>query len=196
MHLYVSDSKERRLVPFCVAAVSILAAWCIKSALGKWQINLPWWIDAPSVIGLYGLFYAIFDNFFWKFLHRIRVVKVPNLNGTWKGHVASSFDKHATKYNATIKVSQKWSEISIVLDTDNSKSHSLSASIITKDTADPVLAYEYLNEPKPTAKSTMHTHRGTARLTIDVNSNSLEGEYYTGRDRMSIGTLKFKRQKV
>ena len=193
MHPYSTDSKERKIVPLCLAIVSILLAWLFNSLLGGLKIDLPWWIGPPGVFGLYVLFYDLFDKFLWKIFRKINVIKVPDLNGTWKGYVTSSFNEHAAKHEANMKISQQWSEISIALDTGNSRSHSLSAAIITKGPSSPVLTYEYLNEPKANAKATMHTHRGTARLTIDVSSNSLEGEYYTGRDRTNFGTLKFQR---
>jgi hypothetical protein len=121
------------------------------------------------------------------------VVKVPNLNRTWNGYVTSSFDEHATKYDATLKIFQNWTRVSIVLETNYSKSSSLIAAIVTEDPNGMVLSYEYLNEPKPNAKHTMHTHRGTAMLTIQSNRKALEGQYYSGRDRQNFGILKFER---
>ncbi len=59
-----------------------------------------------------------------------------------------------------------------------------------------MLSYEYLNEPKAaTSALTMHTHRGTARLTVAVvdNPRILDEEYYTGRDRQMYGSLRLER---
>jgi hypothetical protein len=196
MHSYTNDSNESKFLPLYIAGVSIFAAWSLNRILGTMQFTVPWWINDPSVIGFYGLFYAIFNKYLWKWriLRTIGVVKIPDLNGTWNGYVVSSFDKYATKYNATFKIFQNWTQISIILKTNYSKSSSIIASIITEDPNNIVLRYEYRNEPMPNSKVTMHTHQGTAWLTIQPNEKVLEGEYYTGRDRKEYGMLRFERK--
>lgn len=195
MHSYTTDSSERKFILLYIAGASVFAAWVLNRVLGAMQITLPWWIDAPSVIGFYGLFHVIFNKYIWRWriLRPTGVVKVPNLNGTWNGYVASSFDRHATKHNATLRILQNWTQISVILETNYSKSRSLIAAIIVEDPSGTVLSYEYLNEPVPNAKYTMHIHRGTARLTMQSDGRVLEGEYYTGRDRQNFGILRFER---
>ena len=193
MHAYTTDSSERKFVTLYIACLSILAAWAFNRFLEAMQLTLPWWINAPSVMGFYGLLYTIFNKYIWKWriLRTIGIVKIPDLNGIWNGYVASSFDRHNTKYDATLKISQNWNQISVILKTNYSKSSSLIAAIITEDPGGAVLSYEYLNEPMPNAKPTMHTHRGAARHTMQSNGKVLEGEYYTGRDRQNFGILRF-----
>lgn len=193
MHPYTTDSNERKSVPLYIAVLSIVAALILILITEAIPFAIPWWIDGTSVLGFYGLFYTIFNRYLWKsrLLRIIGLVKVPNLNGTWNGDLSSSFDKQATKKNATIRISQTWTGISIHLETDSSKSHSLIAAIMTKSPIGAVLSYEYLNEPLPNAKDTMHCHRGTCRLTIQSDENILDGQYYSGRDRQNFGTLRF-----
>jgi len=45
-------------------------------------------------------------------------------------------------------------------DASLSKSQSVSGNLLTRDGY--TLSYEYLNEPKPSAPSTMHAHRGVS----------------------------------
>jgi hypothetical protein len=118
-----------------------------------------------------------------------RFLGAPDLNGTYTGYILSSFDKHGTKHVATLKIRQTWSEMSIVMTTENSTGHSLSASMMTEIGT---LTYEYLNEPKPNAVPQMHVHRGTGRFNLN-SDNGLEGEYYSGRDRQNYGTMNFAR---
>lgn len=66
-------------------------------------------------------------------------------------------------------------------------------AIIVEEAGDAVLNYEYANEPRAHAIDGMHAHRGTARLRLNCESQVLEGEYYTGRDRKSHGTLRLER---
>jgi len=195
MHPYTTDSNERKVIPLYIAVLSILAALGLNRALVATQLSLPWWIDAPSILGFYGLFYATFDKYLWRWrlLRTVRIVKVPDLNGTWKGYYVSSFDSPAKQDTTTLRISQKWTQISITLETRYSKSHSLIAGIITESPEGFVLSYEYMNEPTPDAKNTMHIHRGTARLAIQAGGKALEGEYYSGRDRQNIGTLRLER---
>lgn len=195
MHSYTTDSSERKFVPLYIAGASVFVAWGFNRVLGVMHFTLPWWFDAPSVIGFYVLLYSIFNKYLWRWriLRTIGVVKTPNLDGVWKGYVASSFDEHATKYDATLKIFHNWTRISIILETNYSKSSSLVAAIVTEDPMNMVLSYEYLNEPRSNAKITMHTHQGTARLSLAPDGRVLEGEYYSGRDRQNFGTLDFKR---
>lgn len=195
MHSYATNSNERKIVPLCLACISILAAWGLNRGFELTQLTLPWWIDVPSFVFFYGIIYFLFEKYIWRFrlLHKIRVVKVPDLNGDWKGYISSSFDAHATKYNATLKIHQSWTHISIILKSENSKSHSLAASINIDSSLGTILSYEYLSDPMPNAVNTMHIHRGTVRFSLETDGKVLDGEYYSGRDRQTFGILRFER---
>lgn len=196
MHPYATDSNERKLVLFLLAVVSVLSAWFLKRVLGVLEFTIPWWLDAPSVVGFYGMFYIIFDKYLWKMdiLRRIGLVKIPDLHGTWEGYITSSFNANAAKYDGTIKICQNWERININMRTQDSKSHSLTAAILTENQNAIIISYEYLNEPMHNAKTTMHAHRGTARLMLASDNQTFEGEYYTGRDRQNFGFLSFSRK--
>jgi hypothetical protein len=197
MHPYATDSNETKAIPLYLAALSVVAAYLLHVILEKYKLAVPWWIDAPSVIGFYGLFYIVFNNWLWRtsLVRKIGLVKLPDLNGTWTGYIASSFDEHAGRHNGQLLINQTWTRISITLKTDNSQSHSLIGGIITQNAAANVLDYEYSNEPRSHAVATMHAHRGTARLILNKNNDLwiLEGDYYTGRDRQNYGTLHMER---
>jgi hypothetical protein len=62
--------------------------------------------------------------------------------------------------------------------------------VVTEDEC--ILIYDYLNEPNSDAVDTMHMHRGTARLVL-TETDKLEGDYYTGRDRKNTGAMKLRR---
>jgi len=198
MHPYTTDSDERKYIPFLVAVGSILAAWGLYKIFEIIKLVPPWWVDAPSVVGFYGVFYKLFDKWLWQWgvFRKIKLVRVRDLNGTWQGHAASSFDQHATRHDATIKIHQTWSKINISLETSNSKSKSVIAAIITGEPEATLLSYEYFNEPKANAVPRMHAHRGTARLHLHKREagETLEGEYYSGRDRQNYGSLQFTRE--
>jgi len=194
MHPYATDSSERKVMPFLIAAIGVILAWLLHWTFQALRVIVPWWLDAPSVMGFYGLLYSIFDKYLWRLkpMRKIGLVKVPDLNGTWKGYVSSSFNEYSSvQHDVTVMIRQNWSAINIMFETEHSRSHSLTAAIITESPLGTVVHYEYLNEPKPKARETMHAHKGTARLIL--KGESLEGEYYTGRDRQNYGDLSLRR---
>jgi hypothetical protein len=195
MYSYATNSTERKIIPLCLACISILAAWGFNRGFESTQLTLPWWIDVPSFVFFYGIIYFLFEKFVWRFrlLHKIKVVKVPDLNGDWKGYISSSFDTHAKKFNATLKIHQSWTHISIILRAENSRSHSLMASINIDSSLGTILVYEYINDPRPDAANTMHIHRGTVRFFLETDGKVLNGEYYSGRDRQTFGISWFER---
>jgi hypothetical protein len=194
LHPYAIDTDEHRNVLVILIAGSILAAWLLTKELTIAGIAIPWWVDAPSVLGFFGIFYKAFDKGIWhlRILRPIKLVKTPNLQGRWKGSVTSSYDSYKTKHDVAVEIRQTWTRIMITLTTTTSTSHSLTASITTQE-SNQTLTYEYLNEPKPTAEDGMHTHRGTAILTLVDKEKKLEGQYYSGRDRQNHGTLLLRR---
>jgi hypothetical protein len=189
MHPYATDLDKRRYVPLSVAIASIVAAWSSSALLVALKLNLPWWVDAPSVLGFYGLFFVAFDKRLWRLSPMRRLLGMPDLNGTYRGYVRSSFDRHRSRYAAILRIRQTWTEINIVMTTRTSSGQSVNASIITETGT---LTYEYLNEPKAGTIGTMHIHRGTGTLNL-VSDGRLEGEYYSGRDRQTYGLMHFVR---
>lgn len=194
MHAYTTETGGRKSVPLILAAASIGFAWFVNYLLSMWSVVLPWWIEGPSVLGFYGLFYSIFEEKLWKISFIRRALKIPNLNGSWVGHVKSSYDNFQSALAAEMDVHQSWTRMSIVMRTQTSKGCSLN-SMIVNNLNEMTLSFEFLNEPKVAAPASMHMHRGTARLSIDAKVESLDGEYYTGKDRNNFGILHFERAK-
>jgi SMODS-associating 2TM, beta-strand rich effector domain len=192
-HPYTTDSEERRHIPFILAVIAILAAFGISYALKKVTIELPTWVDGPSTMALYGLFYGGFKKWLWRIplLHRVGLVRVPRLYGDWSGHVMTSFDGHNEKHKVEVSIVQDWTHMLVCLRSAHSKSRSTVASLLVCDGIQ--LAHEYENEPSPSAAGTMHSHRGYVRLELSENGLSLKGDYFSGRDRQSIGTVTLER---
>jgi SMODS-associating 2TM, beta-strand rich effector domain len=194
MHLYSTDSNERRVVPFFLAAVAIALAWMLSRSLAAIQLSLPWWMDAPSSMGFYGALYALFDRRLWRsrFLRKLGLVRVPNLAGRWRGYLTSSFDEHVQHLDVQVQIFQTWTQISIVLSTATSQSRSCVAVIQAVDPDSIALIYQYENQPQASAPKTMHMHYGTAMLRIS-NGSLLTGDYYAGRDRGTFGRISCRR---
>lgn len=195
MHHYATDSDERKTIPAIIAFASILAALLLYATLKSTGLVLPWWLDVPSVVGFYGLFYQLFERRLWRAnaLRRIGLTKVPDLNGEWKGYLSTSYEDFETKIDAHVEIFQSWTQVEVILRTQNSESHSLMAAIFTERPEGTDLHYEYHSEPKVNAEEEMHEHRGTARLALGSNGKVLHGDYYCGRDRRNLGILHFER---
>lgn len=74
--------------------------------------------------------------------------------------------------------------------TEQSESHSLTASLLVQQPGGMTLSYQYQSEPKLVTSPTMHPHRGTAVVKWKAKGELLEGEYYTGRGRQNYGTVR------
>mgnify|MGYP005843069849 CR=1 FL=1 len=183
MNAYSIDTNERKNILLILAMISIAFSWSFYKIISSYQISLPCWVESSSVLFFYGLLFIIFDKWLWQYFGRIKVVKTPNLNGECIGNLKSSFDNHSEEVKATLKIFQTWTRIKILLETNQSLSHSEAASFIIDTPEGKYLSYQYINEPKSNAVETMSIHRVTVRLFFNERKNTLEGDYYSGRDR-------------
>ena len=195
MHPYATDSNERRLIPILIALLSLLAALLLGKFLEYTSLTIQWWFDSPAVFGFYGIFYSLFNKSLWKcnIFRKIGLVKLPNLNGTWKGTVISSYDEYSKEYKASFTIRQNWHKISIVGQFEMSKSHSISCSVLIEDKTGITVSYDYMNEPFTQAIETMSIHRGFNTLTLKPNGKEMSGTYYSGRGRQNIGEIKLEK---
>lgn len=194
MHTYATDAKDRESIPLWLAALAVAATLFLNYLLKVLKLQVPWWVDAPSVMGFYGLFYALFDNLLWRLQFRsIHLSEIPNIRGTWVGTVKSSYGGGTEVRGVILYVRQTWSKLSVQIETETSRSYSTMAVVNTNNSSESGLKYEYINEPGTFSLQTMQTHRGTANLRLDPDGITLKGEYYTGRGRQNIGDMVFRR---
>ncbi|MCB0359828.1 MAG: hypothetical protein KDD44_09335 [Bdellovibrionales bacterium] len=192
LHPYATDSIERSRVPLLMIVLCIPMAWFLRTGFAEWHIELPWWADAPSVLGFYGVLYFLFDRYLWRLpvFRHVGLREVPDLNGTWQGTLTPS---GRGPRDVTLEIRQTWTMISIRLRTKHSSSQSLIATVLLAGKFDDVLSYQYLNEPREGQAISMQTHRGTAWLTLSPAEDVLEGEYSTGRDQKNFGRIEVRR---
>ena len=189
MRLHSYESEERGRVTVALFAVSILLVWLMDMALSATSFDPQWWLSVPSFGGFYAVLYWLFDNHVWRWRlwRRAGLLKVPDLNGNWAGSVVSSYG-NGSVHEVTISIVQRWSKLLVRFETEHSQSHSISGALKVADVANPELSYLYINLPKPSARGTMDIHRGTA--TLELKGTVLEGDYYTGRGRMTYGSIR------
>lgn len=194
MHPFSIDTDERRRVPFVLATTAIVIAygtWWILQAL---EVELPWWFGPPSLLGLYGALYALLERSLWRmqWVRTALQVRTPDLSGTWSGAITPASDNLAPT-PARVTIHQSWTRISVRLETDGSRSTSTIGGITVAQNANPELVYEYRNEPRAQADQAMHAHRGLSRLE-QIDRNTLDGDYFTGRDRNTFGSVHLERE--
>jgi hypothetical protein len=189
MHPFATDSPERVKIVLYIAILSVFLSWGIS----KFPLSFPWWFESPSVILIFYLIFELFNRFLWRYsIFKYLGVEVPDLNGEWKGKLRSSYDNHNLERIVKVTIEQNWREMGMILTTDQSKSRTLTSSLLVMQSRRPILIYNYFDEPRSSSVETMHSHRGTGFLEL-ISSDELEGEYYTGRDRLTFGAIKLKK---
>jgi hypothetical protein len=181
-----------------VAAYLVTGAWSI--ALLIVGVQLPG--TASKVLGsvpiVVVLLFAIFDNWLWGLGPIKRLVKRPNLNGTWKGTLTSLRADSGSQEVAHppipifLVVRQSYLDLSITLLSEESRSRSIAGLLQANHPDDFTVYYHYTNIPGLAVRDRSPVHSGGARLDIaGVSPLSMDGEYWT--DRRTRGTFTVRR---
>jgi hypothetical protein len=136
--------------------------------------------------------YVVTSFVFTKWLWRLKVfsgwlVPFPDLQGTWKGELQSTWKdangQRIPSIPVTLVIRQSFSSVSCTVFTEESESYSSAAQITRDEESGAIrLDYNYANRPKATIRERSAIHDGAARLrVVTVPSFRLEGEYWTSR---------------
>ena len=152
----------------------------------------PWWLDVPSVYGFFGILLFAYDRFLWNHwpFSRLPMFKIADLSGTWQLEIRTSHDEFAQSVTGRALIRQSASRMSISIETTQSTSHSLTASLLPLERLhDFELTYHYRNDPKPQAPPSMESHYGITALRFSGTPVRLQGEYFSGRGRQQHGVV-------
>ncbi len=200
MNIDSNNYKQFTYFILVLVAISTVFSYLISLFLKKLQFNIPFYIDLPiSAIGIYSIFFWLFDNYLWKFsfFKRIGIIIADDLNGKWVGVVKSSYDDFKTDIQAELNIKQTATRVKICGIFNQSKSVSVHENFSRSEIDDNVaLFYFFRNEPKYDAVATMAIHEGSAKLIYNKDKDELSGYYYSGRDRNNNGTIEVKRLKT
>ena len=193
MHFYGKASERHPYIVLGMGGLGVGSAFALYVILSRLKITVPFYLDMPSTLGFFGFWYWLFDAWLWrtKMGQCLLNHSCDNFAGEYKGRLVSSFDSH-TSTRCSITIRQTYSNVSIVLETQDSRSKSIAASI-AEGYGKAQLHYAYENYPLSHACDTMHRHSGMAVLEFKENMDELYMEYYTGKDREKHGHGTFKR---
>lgn len=195
MHPYAAEGRSVSIVYLVMAIAAILSAWGLGRGMECLQIQPTWWVETPSVLGFFGLYWKWFDLKLWRnsWIQKRGWLGVPDLRGTWEAHLNTSHDGMPGDLTGQVRIKQTWSKISVVGSWPASESHSVSAVLQQGSGFRQELMYTYVNEPSVAALETMEMHRGTTWLRLDQEADLMEGHYYSGRGRQEYGDLRLNR---
>lgn len=199
MHPYTTDSRNYSFVICVLFTASVVVAWVYTWFTGLIGWSLPWWLEAPSILSVFGLLYWLFNTRLWRHKWVRPLIGIPDLNGSWSGEVINTSEDETThtpvqtvRTPVKVTIKQSWTEILVHLETKTSDSHSIAASLRLNRDVVPVLSYQYNNQPKNSAPKDFVGHPGTVDLKL-MSQNELNGDYYSGRGRQTYGCIELTR---
>lgn len=136
----------------------------------------------PGLGGIDAFFNWLFDTQLWKTKIFIKILKIPNLNGTWniKGENSKGYT-----YNGLIKICQTFNKISIKGLFDNSQSENFE-TFMSGIENEIKLSYNYMNEPKK-KEGSMGIHHGFAIIMFDKDLKNGTAKYFNDDFRGTQG---------
>lgn len=197
MHQYQTDDSVKTNFLIVAVLLAVALAYLFAKAIDALQIQIPWYLESPSILGFFGAIYWLYDKYLWKikWIQKVNWIKTPNISGKWNFEIRTSHDEFSEIISGKAIIRQTAFKISIALETDVSISNSIHAALMRAEkVSEYELTYNYINHPKADSIRTMSIHMGTAHVSIDDDSKKMDGEYYTGRNRQNFGRITLSRK--
>lgn len=178
---------------------SLPPSWAPPTLTHDFQVFSARFKPYSPIIALFMVLLGIFDTHIWRWrvLHPW-FVPTPNLQGTWKGQLTSTYKDSATgatlqPFDVFLVVRQTLSTVSVQLLTKESISSLLGGTLTKEPSGRYILTGTYLNTPKVLLQDKSPMHQGAMVLTVcgDI-PYALEGHYWTTRE--TKGELNFTEQ--
>lgn len=147
------------------------------------------WATAGTVITGVTLILLVIDRWLWRVPGIRHLLRVPDLNGTWRVALESSYQgEGGGEQTVYLVVHQIYSAVTVEVLTERVRSCSDTASL-SKRGPRWVLAYVYRAEPEAIRREGNEPHRGSAELLVEMKpSLRFDGDYWT--DRGHVGRLR------
>lgn len=192
LHSY-SKPKQYIRVYLALAMVSLPVAYLLTSviipSIEKYIGISLWFLDLPSVLGIYSAFYEIFDRCVWRLPFVKKILNIADLNGVWRGSLKSSYDSFENEYYVEYTISQRFTKMSIYNEGEKSVSSSTMAAMYNNNSKYTTLKFEYMNTPNAKETEQLKIHYGVNTLLIQDDEKQLKGRYYTDENRCTYGEM-------
>lgn len=159
-----------------------------------WNVNL-----TPSAMSLLGAgmvylgIYFLFSRWLWSHRWLAKILKAPNLAGTWKCEGVTTSEAPDIAWQGVVTIEQDWDRIRVHSRTAQSSSVSVSAALQYDPVGGHRLLYHYRNEPRPGEEASLGQHHGFAEL-VFLSDQEAEGHYFNGRGRQTFGRMKLTKE--
>jgi SMODS-associating 2TM, beta-strand rich effector domain len=176
-------------------AVLIATAITYAEQWGLLQTRAYWTLPLTAAI-FYTLGHLAFDKWAWRTWLVHFVLDIPDLRGKWDcaGETIDASTGAVThNWTAVVTISQGWEKIRIYVQTAQSRSRSVAASIVVEEDLGYILMYSYRNEPRP-GEPELKAHHGYAEWHIAADGSSAEATYFNGGGRFTGGRMKLTRK--
>jgi hypothetical protein len=179
-----------------VLLAAVVIAWATSLLVAKVPLTIALMKPITWAFTAMGVAAFAFDRWIWRlpFLYP-QLVRVPDLQGTWKGQVISNWIDPATgskkpPIEAFLAIRQTYFSIHMRLITKESQSHILAGKIFCNVDETCEIAGIFRNTPRMTSRDVSPIHNGGVLLRVQGDSRfTLEGDYWTDRD--TKGELRF-----
>lgn len=191
--------SEKQLSALLGIAVFV---WGIVLILNGTSVNINYLKPFSTVLGVLTVCLGIFDKWAWCLpLLYPWFVSTPNIQGTWKGQINSSWknpdtSKKAEAIEVYLVIHQTFSKINLKLISAESSSDLLVGNILSDTEGRKKIIGTYNNTPRILLRDRSPIHYGS--LILDIHGNppkTLDGFYWTDRETKGelIFNIKIKR---
>lgn len=189
MHGYSNSCKSRSPIIYGIALASITICPVVNSFTSQTQIFGP--IASSSLY--FGLF-TLVDRFAWRLSWLSRLFGTPDLSGDWDvSGITSGADGVERSWTAVVSVTQTWTQISVVLVSENSTSVSKVAGLHVLPGQGCRLVYTYDNH-RTADEASLVNHQGMCELHFEKNGKRATAYYFTDRNRKTVGSMSWTKQ--
>lgn len=180
-----------------VVALWALYLYFVEGIPLNWQYARPYSVVLAGLIGL-GFW---FEKQLWRLPPICRLVKLPDIRGTWEAELHSSYKRPGETdpippIRCFLPIEQSYSTLRLGLLTPESSSALIAHNILPAEIGDGYqIVGVYRDEPKVAFRERSEIHRGALILRTHgsaIKPNMLTGEYWT--DRNTSGSIKLMRK--
>lgn len=179
-----------------ILIVIITAVW----GAGLWDLGLPLtWDHAKPftfTVTIVTTLVWLFDTHLWRCEPFRRFVKTPDIQGTWRVRLSSTYVNPKTLERAKpiigyVSVRQRLSHLSLRLMTNESNSHLITHGFLFPDNQSVELTGVYQSDPSIHLRGVVsEIHYGAFKVMVSGHpADKIEGQYWT--DRNTTGSIEY-----